>query len=104
MLTFAQIIGGIIGVIVAGLPAMVALLKIKELHIAVNSALAAMILATKVETTSRIDATKLEADSRFAELKQQMEAVNLRNEQLLDQLTETVKCLPVIVPNEQPPC
>jgi hypothetical protein len=79
-----QIIGGVIGVIVAGLPAMVALLKIRELRIAVNSALSAFIAATK-----------LESDVHFQDLKREMELVRHRNDQLLDQLAETVKRLPV---------
>lgn len=90
-----QIISGVIGVIVAGLPAMVALLKIRELHIAVNSALSASIAATKLQAEERITATKLESDVHFQDLKREMELVRHRNDQLLDQLAETVKRLPV---------
>lgn len=41
-----QVIGGCIAVIVAGAPAMVALLKIKNLHVLVNARLTELIAAT----------------------------------------------------------
>jgi hypothetical protein len=41
-----QIIGAVNAVIVAGMPAMIALLKIRELHILVNSRLSQWIEAT----------------------------------------------------------
>lgn len=94
-MSFEQIIGGLIGVIVAGMPAMIALLKIRELHIAVNSALSAFIAATKQQAEERITATKLESDVHFQDLKREIELVTHRNDQLLDQLAETVKRLPV---------
>jgi hypothetical protein len=84
-MSFEQIIGGCIAVIVSGMPAMVALLKIRELHLAVNSSLAAFIAATK-----------LESDARFQDLKRELEGVRHRNDQLLDQLDEAVKRLPVV--------
>ena len=46
MWSLEQIIGGAIAVIVAGMPAMIALLKIKELHILVNSRLSEWMEAT----------------------------------------------------------
>lgn len=98
-----QIIGGVIGVIVAGLPAMVALLKIRELHIAVNSALSAFIAATKQQAEERIAATKLESDVHFQDLKREIELVTHRNDQLLDQLAETVKRLPVAEKTSETP-
>lgn len=116
-LTFEQIIGGIIAVVVAGMPAVIAILKIRELHIAVNSQLSAMILATKTQTEERITATKdqaeqqitatkdqaeqritatkQESDYHIADLKKEMEGVRHRNEQLLDQLAEAMKRLPI---------
>ncbi|MGZ5973768.1 MAG: hypothetical protein ACXWPK_10195 [Isosphaeraceae bacterium] len=100
-----QIIGACVAVIVAGMPAMVALLKIKELHIAVNSALSAFIAATKQQAEERIAATKLESDVHFQDLKREIELVRHRNDQLLDQLAETVKRLPVAEKTPgTPPC
>ncbi len=46
MWSLEQIIGAVIAVIVAGMPAMIALLKIRELHICVNSRLSQWIEAT----------------------------------------------------------
>ena len=46
MWSLEQIIGAIIAVIVAGMPAMIALLKIKELHILINSRLSELLLST----------------------------------------------------------
>ena len=45
-MNFDQIIGGVIAVIVAGMPAMIALIKIKELHVLINSRLSELILST----------------------------------------------------------
>ncbi|MGZ3353271.1 MAG: hypothetical protein ACXVB2_12560 [Isosphaeraceae bacterium] len=94
-MSLEQIVGACIAVIVAGMPAVIALLKIRELHIAVNSALSAFIAATKQQAEERIVATKLESDLHFQDLKREMELVRHRNDQLLDQLAETVKRLPV---------
>lgn len=46
MWSIEQIIGAAIEVIVAGMPAIIALLKIKELHVLINSRLSALIEAT----------------------------------------------------------
>jgi len=46
MWSLEQIIGATIAVIVAGMPAMLALLKIKELHVLINSRLSELIEAT----------------------------------------------------------
>ena len=46
MWTIEQIIGAAIAVIVAGMPAMLALLKIKELHVLINSRLSELIQST----------------------------------------------------------
>lgn len=77
-----QIIGACIAVIVAGMPAMVALLKIDKLHLAVNSRMEAFIEATKVQSDLRINA-----------LKEDLVHVKLRNEQFFDQLTEMAKVM-----------
>jgi hypothetical protein len=46
MWSMEQIIGATIAVIVAGMPAMIALLKIKELHVLINSRLSELIEST----------------------------------------------------------
>ncbi|MGO8897094.1 MAG: hypothetical protein ACLQU5_01905 [Isosphaeraceae bacterium] len=46
MWSLEQIIGATIAVIVAGMPALIALLKIKELHILINSRLSELLLST----------------------------------------------------------
>ena len=46
MWSLEQIIGGAVAVIVAGMPAMIALFKIRELHILINGRLSAWIEAT----------------------------------------------------------
>ncbi len=46
MWSLEQIIGATIAVIVAGMPAIIALLKIKELHILINSRLSELLLST----------------------------------------------------------
>jgi len=86
------IVGACVAVIIAGMPAMIALLKIKELHIAVNSAL-----------TSFIAATKLEADTRFADLKEELVHVRHRNDQLFDQLSAIAQATVVAPSKELPP-
>lgn len=101
-----HIIGGCVAVVVAGMPAMVALLKIKELHLAVNSQLTAFIAATreqsdlriamvKEQASTQITASKVESDWHLQDLRKELEGVRNRNDQLLDQLAEAVKRLPV---------
>lgn len=46
MWSIEQIVGAVIAVIVAGMPAMIALLKIKELHVIINSRLSQLVDAT----------------------------------------------------------
>ena len=46
MWSLEQIVGAFIAVIVAGMPAMIALIKIKELHILINSRLSELIVST----------------------------------------------------------
>ena len=46
MWSWEQMFGGIVAVIVAGMPAMIALMKIKELHVLINSRLSELIEAT----------------------------------------------------------
>ena len=109
MITFQEIIGACIAVIVAGAPAMVALLKIRELHIAVNSALTAFIAATKQQAEERIAATKQQAeeriaatkqesDIRFEELRQQMEVLRNQNDQLAAQFSSTLRSHSSVLP------
>ena len=113
-MSLEQIIGGCIAVIVAGLPAMVALLKISQLHIAVNSQLTAFVAATKEQaevrlqaikeqSEERIAATKQESDYHLADLKKELDGVRHRNDQLLDQLAEMMKRLPMTENTPEPP-
>jgi len=92
-----QIIGGCIAVIVAGMPAMVALLKIRDLHLAVNSRMDAFITATK-----------LESEDRFRDLKEELIHAKYRNEQLFEQISEMAKSLIKSKtgpdPKVEPPC
>ena len=44
---FGTIVGGIIAIITAGMPAILALLKIRELHVLVNSRITELLEATK---------------------------------------------------------
>ena len=46
MWSWEQMTGAVIAVVVAGMPAMIALLKIKELHVLINSRLSELIEAT----------------------------------------------------------
>ena len=106
-MTLSQIVGACIAVIIAGMPAMVGLLKIKNLHVAVNSQLTAFIAATKVQAEERIAVTKMQAEQRITatkvesdwhmhDLRKELEGVRHRNDQLLDQLAEVMKRLPSI--------
>ena len=94
-MSLEQIIGACIAVIVAGMPAVIALLKIQELHFAVNSQLTAFIAATKEQSEvrleaikeqaeDRIKATKMESDCHLTDLRKELEGVRNRNDQLLD--------------------
>ena len=115
-MSYEQILGGIIAVIVAGMPAMVALLKIKELHLAVNGRMDKFIegmvdqnkqreIVALKETDRRVAAIEQSRDrlvtqntqliNHFAELMKQIDqlpsSVQEQNAQLLDQLAEIVK-------------
>lgn len=96
-MSLEQIVGACIAVIMAGMPAMVALLKINTLHLAVNSRMDAFITATKVVT-----------EDRFRDLKAELQEVKHRNEQLLDQIGELMKIVirssSAADPGEKPPC
>jgi hypothetical protein len=93
-LSFEQIVGGMVAVIMAGMPAMIALLKIQSLHLAVNSRLEEFIAATKRQN-----------DAIIANLKDQLrEAQNesQRRYELLIKMTETPVCeRSVLYPKEQ---
>ena len=99
-MSFEQILGGAIAVIVAGMPAMVALLKISELHVVVNSRLEAFIAATKAES-----------DARYAEVREDLLHSRQRNDQLYEQLSHIAESIqksscPLLHPSEseKPPC
>lgn len=96
-MSLEQIVGACIAVIMAGMPAMLAVLKINTLHLAVNSRMDAFIAATKLET-----------EDRFRDLKAELQEVRHRNEQLLDQIGELMKIVTrsssAAGPGEKPPC
>ena len=113
-MSFEQIIGGIIGVIVAGMPAMVALLKINQLHIAVNSRMEAFIAATLKQSEDREASTLKQNEDRVAGIAHSRDLLVVQNTQLIDHLAELAKridllpcatLLPATSHNlEKPPC
>jgi hypothetical protein len=103
MITFNQIIGGCIAVIMAGMPAMIALLKIEKLRISVNGNLHQFIAANKAQADERIKAAKAEADARLQDLRAEMVRVTQRNDQLFQSLVEALKRFPVPTDKESPP-
>ena len=76
-MSFDQIVGGAVAVIVAGMPAMIALLKINRLHVIVNS---------RVEKL--IEATSQVAEHRLSAMTRDRDAVVRQNEQLMQRLAE----------------
>ncbi len=81
-MSFDQIVGGCLAVIVAGMPAMVALLKINQLHLSVNSRM-----------ESFIEAAKLESDLRLKSVQDDLAHLRIRNEQLFDHIIEMAKVM-----------
>jgi hypothetical protein len=84
-MSFETIIGGCIAVIVAGMPAIIALLKIKELHLAVNSRMDKFIAATELQTEDRLTCLTRTRDLLLAE-----------NRQLLDQVHELIQYIEIL--------
>jgi len=88
-----QIIGACVAVIVAGSPAMVALLKIDKLHISVNSRMDKFIAATATESKDRL-----------AELLQSRDLLIKQNELLIEQLGEIARGIEKLHEPGEPPC
>jgi len=112
-MSFEQIIGGIVAVIVAGMPAMVALLKIRDLHVAVNSRMDKFIEATLKSSKAREDALKVASEDRVVGIAHSRDLLVIQNTQLIDHLAELAKRidkLPCAVPTpadidqDKPPC
>ncbi len=107
-----NIIGGCIAVVMAGMPAVIALLKINELHLVVNSRMDKFIEATLKESEEREAAASKESESRIAGLVHSRDLLIIQNTQLIDHLAELSKridslpCLVLRQPNvgEKPPC
>ncbi len=107
-----NIIGGCIAVVVAGMPAMVALLKINQLHLAVNSRMDKFIDATLKQSEDREAASSKENENRVAGLTHSRDMLITQNTQLIDHLAELVKridslpCSALKNPNVEgkPPC
>ena len=68
MWSIEQIIGAAIAVIVSGMPAMLALLKIKELHVLINSRLSELVEATAKASHSAGQLEGRDEGRRAAEL------------------------------------
>jgi UDP-N-acetyl-D-mannosaminuronate dehydrogenase len=105
--------GACIAVIVAGMPAMLALMKIKELHVAVNSRMDKFIAATLEQSTDREAATVKESESRVVGLTHSRDLLIVQNTQLIEHLAELAKridslpcsALTVGIPDQKnPPC
>ena len=107
-----NIIGGCIAVVVAGMPAMIALLKINQLHLAVNSRMDKFIDATFKQSEEREAASSKESESRVAGLTHSRDLLITQNTQLIDHLAELAKridklsCSALIRSDtgEKPPC
>ncbi len=107
-----NIIGGCLAVIVAGMPAVIALLKINELHLAVNSRMDKFIEATLKEAQDREAAASKDSESRVAGLVHSRDLLITQNTQLIDHLAELAKridslpCSALIRSDagEKPPC
>jgi len=92
-MSLEQIIGGCIAVITAGMPAVIALLKIDKLYVSVNSRMDKFIAATLHES-----------ESRLAALSQSRDLLVKQNEQLIEQLGEIAKRIEKLHEPGKPPC
>ncbi len=107
-----NVIGGCIAVVVAGMPAMIALLKINQLHLAVNSRMDKFIDATLKQSEEREAAASKESENRVAGLTHSRDLLIVQNTQLIDHLAELAKridklpCSALIRSDtgEKPPC
>ena len=108
-----NVIGGCIAAIVAGMPAVIALLKINQLHFIVNSRMDKFIEATLVESKQREEMVLKETESRVLGIAHSRDLLVLQNNQLIDHLAELAKrieslpCSVHVSPistEEKPPC
>jgi len=90
-MSFENIIGGCVAVIVAGMPAIIALLKIRQLHLAVNGRMDKFIDATLQQTKDREAAVMKESESRLAELTFSRDLLIIQNKELISHLAKIVK-------------
>jgi hypothetical protein len=79
-MSFEQILGSCVAVIVAGMPAVLALLKIDHLHLLINSRFDKFISSTATAAADRLDAVVADRD-----------VIRAQNTQLIDQISELAK-------------
>ncbi len=104
MWSYEQLFGGIIGVIVAGMPAMIALLKIRELKVTVNGRLTQLIESEETASYARGKADGLEQgrlmfaaedsevlDAAAAQAKMVLNDAALKARELLDRATKDIE-------------
>src|SRR5208283_2721972 len=112
-MTLENVVGAAIAVIVAGMPAVIALLKINQLHLVVNSRMDKFIEATLSESKEREAMVFKETESRVQGIAHSRDLLVLQNNQLIDHLAELAKrieslpCSVQVSPTsteEKPPC
>ena len=112
-MTLENVVGAAIAVIVAGMPAVIALLKINQLHLVVNSRMDKFIEATLTESKEREAMVFQETESRVQGIAHSRDLLVHQNTQLVEHLAELAKriaSLPcsVQMPSEstegKPPC
>src|SRR5208283_3345016 len=111
-MTLENVVGAAIAVIVAGMPAVIALLKINQLHLVVNSRMDKFIEATLSESKEREAMVFAETESRVQGIAHSRDLLVIQNTQLVEHLAElakrieTLPCSALIHPNteEKPPC
>jgi chemotaxis regulatin CheY-phosphate phosphatase CheZ len=87
---FDQFIGGCVAVIVAGMPAMVALLKIRQLHLTLNSRLDKFLAATAQAARERLEAVVKDRDEIRTQNARLIEHANKLAKQLDDLNSERI--------------
>ena len=92
-MNFEQIIGSCIAVIMAGMPAMIALLKIRELHIAVNSRMDKFIEETARQSNLRESASLVQSEERIAGIAHSRDLLVVQNTQLIEHLAQLAKLI-----------
>src|SRR5208283_1341429 len=90
-MTLENVVGAAIAVIVAGMPALIALLKINQLHLIVNSRMDKFIEATLVESKQREEMVLKETESRVQGIAHSRDLLVIQNTQLVEHLAELAK-------------